>query len=431
MKTTSHPFTRITLFGLLCLFAVAASGAPANQKLLLLAGPPSHGPGEHEHRAGLLLFQKCLTGFPGLTVEVQSVAANGWVQDEQSLNGVAAIVVFSSGAGGHPFLRPGNLEKLEPYMAKGVGFGTIHWATEPTLERGHKEFIAWSGGSFEVNYSVNPVFIAEFKDLPQHPVTRGVKPFTLRDEWYYHIRFPDGMKGVTAILSPIVPESSLNRPTAPRIGLREGNEHVWASVRNHEPQPVMWVTERSDGGRGFGFTGGHYHTNWGNADNRKLMLNALVWVAKVEVPANGVESRISPEDLQQNLDPKGGRAGGAAAIPNLTATQTAALANLEQSLATLSAAVTAARLNLVTAQFAEPRSESDLAAKLEALRNAEMALANLRAEQFSKIQESADRLDPAQVQALTVQGIRGTGAAAAGGTRAGAPATPAAPVPSQ
>jgi hypothetical protein len=54
---------------------------------------------------------------------------------------------------------------------------------------------------------------------------------------------------------------------------------------------MMWAVERKDGGRGFGFTGGHFHLNWGNADFRRVILNALVWVAKAEVPAGGVDSR--------------------------------------------------------------------------------------------------------------------------------------------
>ena len=37
--------------------------------------------------------------------------------------------------------------------------------------------------------------------LPEHAVTRGVKPFTINDEWYYHMRFVDGMTGVTPIVS--------------------------------------------------------------------------------------------------------------------------------------------------------------------------------------------------------------------------------------
>ncbi len=36
-----------------------------------------------------------------------------------------------------------------------------------------------------------------------------------------------------------------------------------------------------------------------------MALNALLWVSKVEVPEGGVESRVTPEQLTANLDPKG------------------------------------------------------------------------------------------------------------------------------
>ena len=66
----------------------------------------------------------------------------------------------------------------------------------------------------------------------------------------------------------------------------------------------MWATERADGGRGFGFTGGHFHRNWGDENFRKIVLNAILWTAKVDVPENGVQCSISPEELKQGLDKK-------------------------------------------------------------------------------------------------------------------------------
>ena len=62
--------------------------------------------------------------------------------------------------------------------------------------------------------------------------------------------------------------------------------------------------DRPDGGRGFGFTGGHVHKNWGNDNFRKLVLNALLWTAKAEVPADGAASSVSEDDLKANLDKK-------------------------------------------------------------------------------------------------------------------------------
>ncbi|MEI6356007.1 MAG: hypothetical protein WCP53_02765 [Verrucomicrobiota bacterium] len=69
----------------------------------------------------------------------------------------------------------------------------------------------------------------------------------------------------------------------------------------------MWTYDRPaslGGGRGFGFTGGHYHKNWGDDNFRKLVLNALVWIAKGNVPADGIPSTVTQQQLQKNLDLK-------------------------------------------------------------------------------------------------------------------------------
>ena len=114
------------------------------------------------------------------------------------------------------------------------------------------------------------------------------------------MRFRDGMKGVVPILSVVAPAATMNRPDGPH----SGNPAVREAVKRGEPQILAWACERPDGGRGFGFTGGHFHRNWGNDDCRKLVLNAILWTAKVEVPAGGVECKITEEGLRQNLDKK-------------------------------------------------------------------------------------------------------------------------------
>ena len=35
------------------------------------------------------------------------------------------------------------------------------------------------------------------------------------------------------------------------------------------------------------FFGAHFHENWASIDARKLVLNAIAWIAKVEVPQGG------------------------------------------------------------------------------------------------------------------------------------------------
>ena len=285
------------LFVLMAL-ATALTASAGDTKVVFLAGPPSHGLGDHEHRAGCLLLKSCLANVPGVTSEVYS---NGWPQNPAAaFAGAATVVIYSDGGGGHPFLQDDRLKTVGDLMKKGVGLVCLHYAVEPTKEAGEKEFLDWIGGCFETDWSVNPTWRPEFKPLPTHASTRGVKPFSLTDEWYFHMRFREGMDRVVPILAAVAPASTMNRPDGPH----SGNPAVREAVKRGEPQILAWARIRPDGGRGFGFTGGHFHRNWGNDACRKLVLNAILWTAKVEVPAGGVECKVAAEDLLQNLDRK-------------------------------------------------------------------------------------------------------------------------------
>jgi type 1 glutamine amidotransferase len=281
----------------LCCISVAVSASEA-KKIVFVAGKPSHGPAQHEHRAGCLLLKSCLDKVPGFSSVVYS---NGWPSDPAAFDGVSSVVLYMDGGPGHPALQDDRLRELDSLMKKGVGLVCLHYATEPSIEKGEKEFLNWIGGAFEINWSVNPTWDADFKTLPKHAITHGVKPFSSHDEWYFHLRFPAAMKGITPILTAVAPESTMSR----KDGTHEGNPAARESVNKREPQVVAWACERQDGGRGFGFTGGHYHENWGNDDVRKLVLNAIVWSAKAKVPADGIKSSVTPEQLKENLDPKG------------------------------------------------------------------------------------------------------------------------------
>jgi type 1 glutamine amidotransferase len=277
--------------------ASALCVSAADKKIILVAGGASHGSGDHEHRAGCLLFQACLDKVPGIKTEVYT---GGWVPDAKVFDGADAIVIYSDGGGGHPFIQQNRLQVLAELMKKGVGLGCVHYAVEVPKEKGGKEWLDWTGGYFETYWSVNPFWEADFKTIPEHAVTRGVKPFKQRDEWYYHMRFQPEMKGVTPILTAVPPDSTRGKPGA--------NDAHGANpeVQKHmgEPEHVMWVYERPDGGRGFGFTGGHSHKFWANDNYRKVVLNSILWIAKADVPADGVDAPVPAELLTGNQDKK-------------------------------------------------------------------------------------------------------------------------------
>ena len=197
---------------------------------------------------------------------------NGWPKDPTAFDNADSIVFYMNGGGGHAAIQGDHLQRLEPLMKRGVGLANLHYAVEVPKEKGGPEWLRWMGGYFETFWSVNPTWEADFTKLPNHPITRGVKPFKIKDEWYYNMRF--AQSGVTYILTAIPPDNT-------RMGKDDahgGNEFV----RNNKgrPEHVAWATERTDGGRGFGFTGGHYHKNWGDENFRRLVLNALLWTAK-------------------------------------------------------------------------------------------------------------------------------------------------------
>ncbi len=290
---------RITSVILCAVFALSgfATAQDAKTKVLFIAGNPSHGPGEHEHRAGCMLLAKKLEeGMPGIDAEVSWY---GWPKDESVFNNVAAVVMYCDGGGGHYANQ--HLDFLQSLVDKGVGIVAIHYGVEVPIGPSGEKFLQWIGGYFEPNWSVNPHWDADFKTLPEHPITRGVKPFGTNDEWYYHMRFPEDMKGVTPILTALPPMSTLERKDGPH----EGNPAVRKAVEAGEVQHVAWAMQRPDGGRGFGFTGGHFHRGWKNDEQRKLVLNAIAWAAKVEVPATGINSATpSDDEMKENLDDK-------------------------------------------------------------------------------------------------------------------------------
>jgi len=271
----------------------SVEGMENKKKVVLVAGPPSHGYGSHEHNAGCLLLAKMLNeNMPNIHAVVYT---NGWPKDPTAFGNADAIVFFCDGDGGH--VATPHLQEIDTLAKQGVGIACLHYAVEMPKGKPGNYLLDWIGGYYETYWSVNPHWKAEFKQLPEHAITRGVKPFWMDDEWYYHMRFAEEMKNVTPILTAVPPDSTRKGKDDPH----GGNSYVRA--RMGMPEHVAWAYERPGGGRGFGFTGGHWHWSWAHNDFRKLVLNALVWITGAEVPPNGVPSKTpSLDELEANQD---------------------------------------------------------------------------------------------------------------------------------
>ncbi|MBA3699958.1 MAG: NPCBM/NEW2 domain-containing protein [Planctomycetes bacterium] len=273
-----------------CAIAVPAFAA---DDIVFLAGGRSHGPGEHEFNAGCQILAKALNEQSGLGIKASVVS--GWPQDDKILDGIKALVIYADGTS----VVGKGWAKVDALAKQGVGIMFMHYAVHPSKEDGEKYYRPWIGGAFEDGWSVNPHWVADLTALPNHPVARGVTGLVQAyDEFYYNMRFPADRSKVLDLVTAM--------PTRERMKkyINLWNEHGVAGL--DKKQTVMWGIERADGGRGVGFTGGHYHRNWAIDGFRTLALNAIVWTAKIEVPTDGVKSKpLSEDDLNANLDKKG------------------------------------------------------------------------------------------------------------------------------
>jgi hypothetical protein len=309
MLTTPRVFRRLAWLVLLAAALVTTLPVRgADKRIVLIAGRPSHPPGMHEFRAGCLLMQKALAGIPGLTVQVYDM---GWpakmvdgarVDDNAAFDNADAVLIYADGRGGHPAIQGDRMKVIDGLAAKGVGLGFAHYGVEVPPGAPGDAMQRWIGGFYEHEYSVNPMWRPPFEKMVQHPITRGVGPFATHDEWYFNMRWvtdPAAAKRITPLLVA-TPSEEVRK--GPYVSPKGPYDHIIAAAG--QPETMMWVFERPDGGRGLGFTGGHTHANWGDANQRKIFLNGLLWLAKIDVPEKGVVDQITAEDLTQNLDVK-------------------------------------------------------------------------------------------------------------------------------
>ena len=260
---------------------------PSLAKIVLVAGRPSHGPGEHEFFAGCAILMKLLQENVGV---FPVMARDGWPKDSKTFEGAKTVVFFMDGGSGHPIIQNKHMEEVQKLMDAGAGFVNIHYAVEYPKQHGER-ILSWLGGYYETGYSTNPHWKAEIRALPDHPITHGVEPFAIQDEWYYNIRFESEMKGVRPIIKATPPDNTRGTPEAKK---HPGREEILA-----------WAFDRVNGGRSFGFTGAHFHRNWGDPNFRRLVVNAILWSAKIDVPKDGAKVDLDPAELKKNLDRKG------------------------------------------------------------------------------------------------------------------------------
>jgi hypothetical protein len=250
------------------LLPTALVAADKTTKVLLIGKDLDHPRNTHTYMSDCELLAKCLRQTPG----VETVVSNGWPKKPEALEGVKAIVLHTRLGGTVLFGGP-QRRQAEEMVKKGVGLTAIHWGTGAEPPEGD-EWLQAMGGWFNAERDGFSRYLVQTSRVhqadPAHPVSRGWKDFDLREEYYFKLRFlPEARPVMTTVI--------------------EGVEY-----------PIGWVYERrgSEGGRSFGFVGGHFHDNFGINAFRQVVVNGILWTAHIEVPANGAPINIKARDME-------------------------------------------------------------------------------------------------------------------------------------
>jgi type 1 glutamine amidotransferase len=286
----------IVFFGATGGLCTHASEASSARKILFIVGPSGHPPGTHEVAASARLLKYCVEQ-AGEGAAFQTELYEGWPTDPATL-AQARVVVFSGDQ--FPPKRFGKsteiFAQLSRMIEQGCSIVCVHYATSVNAREVssamQSSLYRWLGGfGHFLPGNVKPgtqARIMEATVTPTktgHPVTRGVAPFSLRDEPYYPIMFDPTKSGapVTPLATAMLP------PEAPK-------EEI-----------VAWSIDRGQGSRGVAVVMPHFFINWENDNLRKLVLNGIFWAAGVEVPPKGIESTLpslelfKPKAIRQSL----------------------------------------------------------------------------------------------------------------------------------
>jgi putative membrane-bound dehydrogenase-like protein len=262
------------------------------KKVLFIAGNTQHRHGFHEYRAGSILLANALNE-SGLPVEAK-VYWYGWPEDESIFDGVDACVIYADNGGqfGEKYAF------LDNKVQNGMGILFMHYGVHPTKEVGEAYFKKWIGGYFDDAFSVNPSWVAEMKPKAGHPIARGLpSSFQTFDELYWNLNFDSKNPQVYPLVSAIPNKQNM---------VRYGSSKFWnqlAAKKLGTEQAIIWCRDPEKGARGAGFVGGHYHRNWAIDNYRKMALNTIAWVTRMEVPENGVPSKaVTKAMLNENLN---------------------------------------------------------------------------------------------------------------------------------
>ncbi|MBR6388698.1 MAG: ThuA domain-containing protein [Opitutales bacterium] len=279
----------LILASALCVFACAR--AP-EKKIAFAYGGSIHYWGDHENKIMCeILADAANTAFKG-KAKAQALSLEDGA-DLGALEKFDVIYVIAEGEKFHPFA--GKSDILKKLHEKKKSFAFIHYATNPTTGGAEEHTIQeLIGGVYKTHFSVNPTYEAHFAFEP-HPISSGVKPFTLADEIYFNISFAENAE--VKPIAKVIPPDKVRKY---KFGPHSGNQIVRDNLGRAET--VAWAVETPNGARGFGFTAGHAVWAFKNPNFFKLLLNSAAWLAKIDIPPEGYSAPTPPlEEIAKKI----------------------------------------------------------------------------------------------------------------------------------
>jgi len=244
----------------------------AKTRILFIGKDPDHPYGSHRYMHTCGVLAKCVE----LTSGVEAIVSKGWPKDKKDVTDLKAIVVYTNPAAEFLLDSP-DRDVIEAAFKSGVGLTTIHWAStvkKENYDRLSPVWLRYTGGTWisNVGLSDGPSLVKQL--LPDHPISRGWKEFELNDEYY---------------LNPVL------KGARPLLQVRE---------KKGQDVIVGWVYERPDTSRAFATTLGHSYKYFQNGAFRRMVVNGILWSAKVEVPADGAPVNVGEQVLMLPPPPK-------------------------------------------------------------------------------------------------------------------------------
>lgn len=268
-STDNRPIANSRVAVLLGLFIAVCGNSSCRAdnavKVLFIGKQPDHPFATHMYLHTGEMLAECLK----LSGKIETVVSDGWPKDADTLVGVRTIVLYMTPAA--EFLLDGpHRAEFEELMNRGVGLVTLHWASsvhQQNLKRLGPTWIGYLGGTWVSNVGLHTGKSPLRQLAPDHPISRGWEEYEIHDEYY---------------LNPTIGEKA-----TPILEVTAADKRVI----------VGWAFERDGGGRAFGTTLGHYYRNFQREPFRRMIVNSILWTAKVDVPTGGARVKLTTQQL--------------------------------------------------------------------------------------------------------------------------------------